>query len=758
MASNSTAVGVSRDLLSDRQRASVTPTASIPRIQFSSGSARALQQFGADMFSASQRIEGQLDQQAQAEGTVEGATAGLSPEFELRDYTTIRARAFNQAGIQTFVSTLETSSITATAEIRRRFSNDPSGMQAALQQYNNGVAQQIDQISPGAGASYRQRAAVRAQPAIEAARDSAFRLTRDQADAMLIASQTALQAELKVNAADLFSDNPARSQAASSAVGMVGAELMRVFDAVDPVTGRPLFSASERAAAQADFKSTVFKTATVSWFDAQEDQVAAYLQFISGDFKIDLDMTGPDFDKMPGDVAVAISTAATKHNVDPDALATVAWLESKFNANAKNPHSSAGGLFQQLDANAAEFGVDDRFDAAQSADGAAAFMADNKDALTQVLGREPSIGELYLAHQQGMAGAANLLSNPDALAVDVVGSDQVTLNGGSSTMTAQEFANKWIRKAEGVAEKQSFDVSTALSPGDLRALETEMRSQINFKNQQSDRANRLEAAAHEAEQEGTYFDMSMRLVAGGEDIAGVTVPNLTREAIVLKELNGELKPAHARALLDAMSKENATQSDLIVYDEALRRIADGEDATTFILNNQDRLSKTHAAQLIADNRKSLDDPDDSTMTQAQRDAFTAISRTIAPEGFLPDYDTGIRVRAFEGQKEFRLRISEGEDANAVATDIINRSRFISNSIASGEISRTLKPRFFVPGQRRNFIDVDASFESLDAAFDAKLLTETSYLRQLSLIERWEGLQADAIDTDDAAQTAARGRN
>ena len=40
--------------------------------------------------------------------------------------------------------------------------------------------------------------------------------------------------------------------------------------------------------------------------------------------------------------------------------------------------------------------------------------SDNRTALTQALGREPTAGELYLAHQQGAAGAIKLLSNPGA--------------------------------------------------------------------------------------------------------------------------------------------------------------------------------------------------------------------------------------------------------------------------------------------------------------------------------------------------------
>jgi hypothetical protein len=75
-----------------------------------------------------------------------------------------------------------------------------------------------------------------------------------------------------------------------------------------------------------------------------------------------------------------------------------------------------------------------------------AFTGDNMAQLAAGLGRQPSEGELYLAHQQGPAGALKLLSNPDARAVDVVGRAAVLNNGGNENMTAAQFATKWTNR------------------------------------------------------------------------------------------------------------------------------------------------------------------------------------------------------------------------------------------------------------------------------------------------------------------------
>lgn len=130
-------------------------------------------------------------------------------------------------------------------------------------------------------------------------------------------------------------------------------------------------------------------------------------------------------------------------------LERTAQIESGGNPNAQNPNSSAGGLFQFIDSTAQQYGLTDRFNPEQAAMAAARLAADNKAILTRTLGREPTAAELYLAHQQGAGGAARLLANPNARAVDIVGADAVRLNGGNENMTAGEFASKWTGKFGG---------------------------------------------------------------------------------------------------------------------------------------------------------------------------------------------------------------------------------------------------------------------------------------------------------------------
>lgn len=105
----------------------------------------------------------------------------------------------------------------------------------------------------------------------------------------------------------------------------------------------------------------------------------------------------------------------------------------------------AAGPFQFIPSTAARMGVDPH-NFASASDGAARLAQESAGVLRSALGREPTGGELYLAHQQGAGGAAKLLSNPNAPAASIVGTKAVIQNGGSQGMTAGQFADMWINK------------------------------------------------------------------------------------------------------------------------------------------------------------------------------------------------------------------------------------------------------------------------------------------------------------------------
>ena len=161
---------------------------------------------------------------------------------------------------------------------------------------------------------------------------------------------------------------------------------------------------------------------------------------------------------MPG-LAEGISSATSKYNLDPSYLPRLAQVESSGGRNLQNPNSTAGGAFGFLDSTGKEYGLTNKNDPNASADAAARLATDNARVLRQRLGRDPTPGELYLAHQQGAGGASALLGNPDRPALDVLtqvyggnaakARAALVNNGGDPSMTAGQFAQKWIGKFGG---------------------------------------------------------------------------------------------------------------------------------------------------------------------------------------------------------------------------------------------------------------------------------------------------------------------
>jgi hypothetical protein len=150
------------------------------------------------------------------------------------------------------------------------------------------------------------------------------------------------------------------------------------------------------------------------------------------------------------DVKQIIIDRAKAYGEDPDTALRIAKIESSLNPSAKNPRSSAGGLFQFIDGTWKDYGRGkSKFDPVANADAGIRLMQANRKYLARKLGREPTAGELYMAHQQGAGGAGMILSNPDANAVQLLGRKRVLLNGGNETMTAGEFAQLWTKKIDG---------------------------------------------------------------------------------------------------------------------------------------------------------------------------------------------------------------------------------------------------------------------------------------------------------------------
>ena len=150
-----------------------------------------------------------------------------------------------------------------------------------------------------------------------------------------------------------------------------------------------------------------------------------------------------------GQGANAPSATGQTADAGGDYFAKLRQIESGGNDSARSP-TGAMGRYQFIPSTWAQYGGggDPRDPNAQEA-AVRRLTADNASALAKGLGRAPTDGELYLAHQQGAGGALALLSNPTATPAQLGLGRAVAVNGGDPNAPAAAFVQKWASRFDG---------------------------------------------------------------------------------------------------------------------------------------------------------------------------------------------------------------------------------------------------------------------------------------------------------------------
>lgn len=170
-------------------------------------------------------------------------------------------------------------------------------------------------------------------------------------------------------------------------------------------------------------------------------------------------------DTMPPDAAAQIIRARAA--VDPNYVARLFQIESGGNPNAVT--GSNRGLGQFGPEEEARYGLNDqnRGDRAAQAAAVAREAEEHSAVLRRALGRDPTNGEMYLTHQQGVAGGPALLgADPNVPAwqairpyyksdrmakLAITGNvpyDHPLYRQDADNITAGDFRNLWVNKFE----------------------------------------------------------------------------------------------------------------------------------------------------------------------------------------------------------------------------------------------------------------------------------------------------------------------
>ncbi len=700
----------------------------LPRIHFATGASRAMAQLSQSFEGIAGVMNDQLDAEAAAQGQFQGSIDGATGDFDLQTWGTIRGNAYNKAAADAFVNTLETQTMQNIARIRSEHPADPVGLEKALTSYTNGVATKIGEKFPPAMAPYRKRAMARALPAIEAANENRFKLTRDKAEASAIQRDMVVNAEIKSVSSGLLSSNPRISQAAAVTLQGLREDHLRFYKQTD-AAGKPLFSAKEIAKADQDFYSRVMTSSVRSWFAEQPDKAQAYMKLTTGGFKINMDMSG-------------------------DVAAPPGGKEAR-GARNNNPGNIEFGSFAK---NRGAVGSDGRFAKFSSPSQGIQAMGDllgvyqsqhNLTTIGQMINRwappeDDNPTSDYAARVAravgiGVNDPVDLRAEPDKLARMVAA--MIEQENGY-----QVYSESYVTRSlasDGPIEpmkpaKETVDLGKLLNPKTLDALESDMRSQISFTNSLADRQERIDDKAIKALQDANDAEMYIRLAGAGEEdeATGKQLVPPTIQEVQAARRDDLISASAAKGLVKALKSDEVTRSDPEVHRDILRRIYDGQDAKDFIYENMDRLKPSDAKSLLSENKRENGNVE-GDLTGAAKTYHNELKSTLTPDSLMAKLDSGHEMRKFNALSEYRKRVGEGEEPERVSRDILDRAnREISFGLKS-KINNLLLPRFAVPSSEPGRIDIGQSAASLKAAFDANQISEASFQRQKALLVQWQ---------------------
>lgn len=153
--------------------------------------------------------------------------------------------------------------------------------------------------------------------------------------------------------------------------------------------------------------------------------------------------------------AKTIARKAQQAGIDPSVALTIAHIETggTFSHTAKNPTSSAHGLFQVLDKSWSNLGGGDRSNVDEQIRIGFKHMKQAESHIKKSIGRELQPHEHYLGHLLGPSGASAVLkADPNTPLIDVVrkydpkNADAVVANNAMQGMTVGQAIGKWRNK------------------------------------------------------------------------------------------------------------------------------------------------------------------------------------------------------------------------------------------------------------------------------------------------------------------------
>lgn len=180
---------------------------------------------------------------------------------------------------------------------------------------------------------------------------------------------------------------------------------------------------------------------------------------------------------------------AAKVGYPPEWALLISSIETggRFNSGAKNPESTAHGLFQVLNGTWKQFGGGDRASVQEQLRVGLTNLKATKNYMTKNLGREIALPEMYLGQLLGPRGAVHTLkADRNRPLIDVVrefdakNANAIVQKNGMNGMTVGQAIGKWEAATKAHARKAGIDVGPGYdsAPTNRGMWEAEVRPHL----------------------------------------------------------------------------------------------------------------------------------------------------------------------------------------------------------------------------------------------------------------------------------------
>lgn len=259
----------------------------VPRIQFaqiseaSEGQAQAYFNLADTLQRLNTRVEDRLDLAAQLDGRNKGTAAGVDGVPARADDMTIRGRAYNMAAADSMKMQFELKSREKLVQLEEEAGLDANAFKVKTEAYTKGLEAEISKFDQGLALNIGGDMRLRAQTTLERIKDKGRAVARDRQLERSMRLSMALNDEIAEQAGRIFEVPPDKVQESLTRMVASAGKLVENTNQVG-ADGMPLFSASQRVAAERSAQALVSQSVGMAWLKRQPDMIQAYKTWQDG--------------------------------------------------------------------------------------------------------------------------------------------------------------------------------------------------------------------------------------------------------------------------------------------------------------------------------------------------------------------------------------------------------------------------------------------------------------------------------------------